>query len=925
MPDKFDTIKEAIPFERYCHDKRLIFNGSKKAKCPFHDDNNPSFHNYGTHGYCFSCGKCADIIDLEAHFKRLSPWDAALSLAKEYSAPLPEFSPKDKEKFNKQRKAHELIERFITHANKVIKKHPEVIDFLKGKALDSEDINRYGIGYIADNSPVTSKLKNEREIIVLAKEIGLINDSGDYFKNRIILPIWKFGKIVYLTGRAFPDSEPKYLHLKTSELIYKDISFAENLNKKYCIVTEGIFDAIALDKVGFYACALLGTNPGERARDMLLNSKAKLYIGFDSDDAGQKASYCLAKELRGSILTTGYKEDFDELLVKYGLDRFREIIDRAKMEAQYYLKAVIENEGIPQALKEISKLELCSDKEIWIKKLGKKYDITPKSLRKDLNTITSETQAIVENQEPYDPLSEYTEDEIEQAKTLLKNPELLNKIVEQIGKNGYISEIVNKKVLILSFTSRLFDEAISNVVKGDSSSGKSALVKAVLKVFPKNAYKEYTAISAQVLYYLKQLSLSHLILVIYESHGSERADYPIRSSISEGKLSFLVTIKNPKTGLYEEKEIDIPAEGLSYIETTTKSQINPENATRFFDLYIDTSKEQTREILRLQSRHFNKELIEKENRPFQALQLLLKPYDVYIPYLEILGDVFPGEKVRSRRDYPRFKNLIKAHCLLYQEQREETEVDGKTYLVATVEDYKTAYELAIVVLSQTLKEVTPRQEKLLQRIKEKHPEGELSMSELARICDCKLNTTFRTDIYALVDSGYLEHNDEKGIKSKYKFISIPQEILKLPTPEALKKLLLEKSDSLTNTPNSYSTPRNHSLYISHDLSPTNMTNPRDNSDISQGKSDISHDSLFEDNSPKSLDSDHISQLVRENEKKIFSKDDASGELVYTKIDNETYKIEKRNKDGKPLIRIVNPDCEDFKKIREAYEQQQGSD
>ena len=64
--DIFQIVKEAIPFERYCNDSGLIFNGSKKRICPFHDDHNPSFHNYGTHGHCFSCGKRADIIDLEA-------------------------------------------------------------------------------------------------------------------------------------------------------------------------------------------------------------------------------------------------------------------------------------------------------------------------------------------------------------------------------------------------------------------------------------------------------------------------------------------------------------------------------------------------------------------------------------------------------------------------------------------------------------------------------------------------------------------------------------------------------------------------------------------------------------------------------------------------------------------------------------------
>ncbi|MGB7292428.1 MAG: toprim domain-containing protein [Thermodesulfobacteriota bacterium] len=803
----FENVKEAIPFERYCND-RGIFNGSKKDTCPFHDDHNPSLHNYGTHGYCFVCRKRADIIDLEASHKGLSPLDAALSLAKEYYVPLPEVSPKEKERFDRQLRAYELIERFTAHANKKIKKHPEVIEFLRAKGLDESDIDRHSIGYVGDNNPVATNLKDQTDIEI-AEDVGLINKGNngsyyDHFRNRIIIPILKHGKAVYLTGRASPDNtitenNPKYLHLRNSDLIRKQIYLSENLNKNDCCIVEGVFDAVALDKAGFNTCALLGTNLGEHARDELLKSKAKKYVAFDSDEAGNKASYPLAKEFRGYILNTGYKEDFDELLVKYGIDKFREIIEKGINEATYYLYAVIENEDIPEALKEISKLELASHKETWINKLSKKHEIGTRGLQSDLKAICNEVETTKEDQKPYDPLSEYTDDEIGKARELLGDPDLLNKIVEQIGRNGYIGEKVNKRVLVLSFTSRLFDEAISNVVKGKSSSGKSALVKAVLKVFPKSVYRAYTDVSSQALYRLPGLDLSHTILVIYESHGSEKADYPIRSSISEGELSKLVTEPNPKTGSFEAKEIFIPARGLTYVETTTKSQINPENQTRLFDLYIDESNEQSREILQSKAIPINNEMIDKENRPYQALQLLLRSYDVFVPYLGILADTFPVDKVRCRRDFTRFENLIKAHCLLHQEQREKSEVDGKTYLEATIEDYKTAYELATVVLSQTLKEITPQQEKILQKIKEQHPEDEISMSELAKLCNCKVNTTFRTEVYALADSGYLEHNGEKGIKSKYKFISIPQEILKLPTPEALKKLLLEKSDSLTNT------------------------------------------------------------------------------------------------------------------------------
>jgi len=63
--------------------------------------------------------------------------------------------------------------------------------------------------------------------------------------------------------------------------------------------------------------------------------------------------------------------------------------------------------------------------------------------------------------------------------------------------------------------------------------------------------------------------------------------------------------------------------------------------------------------------------VEKQNRTFQAMQTLLNPYDVYVPYDEYLAMNFPINLVRVRRDFTRFLILIKTICLLYQYQREK--------------------------------------------------------------------------------------------------------------------------------------------------------------------------------------------------------------------------------------------------------------
>lgn len=230
----FEIVKDCIPFEVVTKHYGIEFR-AEKALCPFRDEKTPSFHNYVSHGYCFGCEKLADAIDLEARLTGLPPFEAALSLAKRYGIQLPEFSPKDKEKAEIQTAAYKLLERFSKWAHRNLKKHPEALEFLRKKGLDEVDIDRWLIGYLGNETPVSNSLKDKSEI-ELAKEIGLINEHGkNHFTDRIILPVWNHGKVTFLSGRAYPDREPKYLNLKNSELIYKRVAFSENLRKDYCV------------------------------------------------------------------------------------------------------------------------------------------------------------------------------------------------------------------------------------------------------------------------------------------------------------------------------------------------------------------------------------------------------------------------------------------------------------------------------------------------------------------------------------------------------------------------------------------------------------------------------------------------------------------------------------------------------------------
>jgi len=467
----FNNLKENILFESVACEYHITFNNSKKGLCPFHDDQNPSLHNYGTHGYCFVCGKSIDIVDLEAHFKNLSPFDATKSLADRYKIKLPNLNIKDKEFHNKKNQAQELVEWLCIYGNKKIKKHPEVIHFLKNKGFNEFDIDNYRIGYVGKENPVTKILKLDSEI-ELAKLIGLNNENGDHFKNRVIFPILnRYGKPIFLTGRAYPSGEPKYLHLKNSDFFVKEIAFAENLNKEKCVIVESVTDAIAFKKNNIPSIALLGTNPGEKACERLKKSKSKLYFCFDPDSAGELASYKLSKKFRGYILDLVSNKDPDELLAEMGDYEFKKRVKEQIEKATYYLDEMINRVGVSESyediLSEFINIKLDGDREPFVKKLAEKKEIKVDIIWNDIKKI--QRNITVPETNPHT----YQKDNKTETKFTIYTPKIRGRLenIKQSegvkGKNHCFTDIIeeaSKFLFITPDTEYVFKITLSSVL-----------------------------------------------------------------------------------------------------------------------------------------------------------------------------------------------------------------------------------------------------------------------------------------------------------------------------------------------------------------------------------------------------------------------------------------------------------------------------
>ncbi len=301
-------------------------------------------------------------------------------------------------------------------------------------------------------------------------------------------------------------------------------------------------------------------------------------------------------------------------------------------------------------------------------------------------------------------------EEESKALELLRSPRLFWQVKQMLDRIGVVGEETNKLVIYLGYTSRLLSEPIQILVKGESSSGKSYVTRKTLTLFPRECFTELTDMTPQALFYIKEKDLRHHILLVFEKHGGEKADYTIRTTQSEGVLRIWVVTKDKETNEMTTKEVTVQGP-IMFLLTTTDAMIHAENETRNISLFSDDSKDQTAAIRSMAVKQYlleAEEIDQDELLAWHNAQRLLQPYQVRIPFIAEIDARFPLEPVRVRRDFHRFIALLQTVALLHQHQRPVTEIKGKLTIDTTVGDYYIAKKLAEKIFAQAIIELGPK-------------------------------------------------------------------------------------------------------------------------------------------------------------------------------------------------------------------------
>lgn len=438
------------------------------------------------------------------------------------------------------------------------------------------------------------------------------------------------------------------------------------------------------------------------------------------------------------------------------------------------------------------KLDLYSSKQrqVFINQASAELGLKDEVIKKDLGQVllSLEAQQSQSVAEPETPTLELSHEDREAALSLLRDPNLLNRILADVKHLGLVGEDSNTLVGYLACVSRKLDKPLAVMIQSTSAAGKSSLMDSILALMPEEERLQYSAMTGQSLFYMGETHLKHKILAISEEEGASNASYALKLLQSEGEVTIASTSKDESSGNLITK--DYKVEGpVMLLMTTTAIDIDEELMNRCLVLSVNETREQTQAIHQAQ-RHKRtlaglQAKVQKQHilQSHHHAQRLLKPLAVINPYADQL--TFLDDKTRTRRDHEKYLTLIDSIALLHQYQRNilTLELEGAQvdYIEATLEDIEHANRLAHDVLGRTLDELPPQTRKLLTYVQDwvntqsqaqAIDPGHLRFSrrQVRDLCGWS-ETQVRVHLQRLVDMEYLlVHRGGRGQSFEYELL-----------------------------------------------------------------------------------------------------------------------------------------------------------
>jgi DNA primase len=347
------------------------------ACCPFHNEKTPSFSvsQEKQFYHCFGCGVHGNAIDFMMEYERLEFVEAIEELASFLGLDVPREqrqggsfqSNQPKANSEQKRNLYDLMGSIAQFYRDQLKqpKSKVAIDYLKDRGLSGQIVQKFGIGYVADEWDLVRKnfgqTPQTQEMLVSGGML-IENDKGnryDRFRGRVMFPIRdRRGRVIGFGGRVLGDGTPKYLNSPETPIFHKgkELYGLYEVMQAYreppkVLVVEGYMDVVALAQYGVdYSVASLGTSTTGDHIQLLFRQTNTVVCCYDGDRAGKEAAW-RALENALQYLKTGNTlkflflpdgEDPDSYVRKHGKEAFEQQIEQATPLSSYLFDNLIE-------------------------------------------------------------------------------------------------------------------------------------------------------------------------------------------------------------------------------------------------------------------------------------------------------------------------------------------------------------------------------------------------------------------------------------------------------------------------------------------------------------------------------------------------------------------------------------------------------
>ena len=390
--------------------------------CPFHDDHSPSMSvSKDKQIYkCFSCGATGNVFNFIEDYENVSFREALKILSDITGISISGVDVKSSN-HDTNKNLYDIYDvsskLYINNLNTSYGIGAK--EYLHNRGINDDLIKEFEIGLsLHDKDLLTRLLVKKGFANKDMVDSGLIikSDYGysDIYSNRIMFPLYDVsGRIVGYSGRIFNgENTSKYINtretaiFKKGELLYNYHRAKESCRKKNTvIITEGFMDVIRCYSVGVTnVVAAMGTAI-TREHVMLIRKLARdVILCFDGDEAGAKATLScinllLQYNITPKVVRLPENLDPDEYIIKYGKDKFINLLDNPINIMDFKLSYLKENKDLTSTvdmsnyvnsvIDELKKIDDDILREISLKKLSEESKLDIDFLRDKLDLSDS--------------------------------------------------------------------------------------------------------------------------------------------------------------------------------------------------------------------------------------------------------------------------------------------------------------------------------------------------------------------------------------------------------------------------------------------------------------------------------------------------------------------------------------------------------